>query len=94
MPPALEDDANYLMTADRFPDNTPDVYKRQVLVTPTYAWRIPRAVSEWLGKTELTGAAVSYTHLDVYKRQNMTRAAGEAFERLEPDKRILMYRCV
>ena len=22
---------------------------------------------------------------------NMTRAAGEAFERLEPDKRILMY---
>ena len=23
-----------------------------VLVTPTYAWRIPRVVSEWLGKTE------------------------------------------
>ena len=29
---------------------------RSVLVTPTYAWRIPRAVSEWLGKTALTGA--------------------------------------
>ena len=27
-----------------------------VLVTPTYAWRIPRVVSEWLGKTELTRA--------------------------------------
>ena len=27
-----------------------------VLVTPIYAWRIPRVVSEWLGKTELTGA--------------------------------------
>ena len=27
-----------------------------VLVTSTYAWRIPRVVSEWLGKTELTGA--------------------------------------
>ena len=27
-----------------------------VLITPTYAWRIPRVVSEWLGKTELTGA--------------------------------------
>ena len=27
-----------------------------VLVTPTYAWRIPRVVSEWLGKTELAGA--------------------------------------
>ena len=24
-----------------------------VLVTPTYAWRIPRVVSEWLGKTAL-----------------------------------------
>ena len=27
-----------------------------VLVTPTYAWRIPRVVWEWLGNTELTGA--------------------------------------
>ena len=27
-----------------------------VLVTPTYAWRIPRVVSQWLGNTELTGA--------------------------------------
>ena len=27
-----------------------------VLVTPTYAWRIPRVVLEWLGKTALTGA--------------------------------------
>ena len=27
-----------------------------VLVTPTYAWRIPRVVSEWLNKTALTGA--------------------------------------
>ena len=27
-----------------------------VLVTPTYAWRIPRVVSEWMGKTALTGA--------------------------------------
>ena len=24
-----------------------------VLVTPTYAWRIPRVVSEWMGKTAL-----------------------------------------
>ena len=27
-----------------------------VLVTPTYAWRIPRVVSQWLGNPELTGA--------------------------------------
>ena len=30
--------------------------ERLVIVTPTYAWRIPRVVSEWLGKTTLTGA--------------------------------------
>lgn len=27
VPPALEDEANFLMTADRFPDNTPNIYK-------------------------------------------------------------------
>ncbi|WP_186368172.1 Mu-like prophage major head subunit gpT family protein, partial [Yersinia hibernica] len=32
----LEDVANYLMTADRFPDNTPNIYKgtAEVLVVP------------------------------------------------------------
>ncbi len=30
----------------------PDV----IIVVPTYAWRIPRVVSEWLTKTELTSA--------------------------------------
>ena len=29
---------------------------RLVIVTPTYAWRIPRVVQEWLMKTELVGA--------------------------------------
>lgn len=28
-----------------------------ILVVPTYAWRIPRIVSEWLCKTKLNGAA-------------------------------------
>ena len=36
-----------------------------VVVVPTYAWRIPHIVQEWLEHT----APVSYTHLDVYKRQ-------------------------
>ena len=27
-----------------------------ILVTPTYAWRIPHIVSGWLGKAELVGA--------------------------------------
>ena len=30
--------------------------ERLVIVTPTYAWRIPRVVSGWLDKTALTGA--------------------------------------
>lgn len=36
VPPALEDVANYLMTADRFPDNTPNIYKgtAEVMVVP------------------------------------------------------------
>lgn len=29
--------------------------KSFIIVTPTYAWRIPHIVSEWLEKTELTG---------------------------------------
>ena len=38
--------------------DTAPVQTRQdvVLVTPTYAWRIPRVVSQWLGNIELTGA--------------------------------------
>ena len=27
-----------------------------IVVVPTYAWRIPRVVSDWIWKTELTGA--------------------------------------
>ena len=30
--------------------------ERLVIVTPTYAWRIPRIVKDWLLHTELTGA--------------------------------------
>ena len=30
--------------------------ERIIIVTPTYAWRIPRVVRDWLRKTELRGA--------------------------------------
>ena len=30
--------------------------ERLIVVTPTYAWRIPRVVRDWLRKTELRGA--------------------------------------
>lgn len=31
-----------------------------VIVTPTYAWRIPAAVEEWLGSVRLTGSAEAW----------------------------------
>lgn len=39
VPPALEDDANYLMTAEKFPDGTPNPYRNtaEVLVMPELA---------------------------------------------------------
>ena len=38
-------------------DTSPvDAGERLVLVTPTYAWRIPRVVRDWLLRTELRGA--------------------------------------
>ena len=38
-------------------DTSPvDTGERLVLVTPTYAWRIPRVVRDWLLRTELRGA--------------------------------------
>ena len=30
--------------------------ERVIIVTPTYAWRIPHVVRDWLRKTELRGA--------------------------------------
>ena len=42
-----------IKAADYGPVQTGD---RVILVTPTYAWRIPRIVSEWLCKTELIAA--------------------------------------
>ena len=46
-----------------------------VLVTPTYAWRIPRVVSEWLGKTALTGAERIWFVMDCGKIQPAARGA-------------------
>ena len=34
--------------------------ERLIIVTPTYAWRIPRVVRDWLLKTELRGAKRSW----------------------------------
>ena len=38
-------------------DTSPiEVNERLIIVTPTYAWRIPRIVRDWLTKTEFPGA--------------------------------------
>ena len=34
--------------------------ERVIIVTPTYAWRIPRVVRDWLRSTELRGAKRSW----------------------------------
>ena len=34
--------------------------ERLVIVTPTYAWRIPRLVRDWLLETEFPGAAQAW----------------------------------
>ena len=35
---------------------TVDTGSDVIMVTPTYAWRIPKIVSEWMAKTKWTGA--------------------------------------
>ena len=38
-------------------DTSPvETNERLIIVTPTYAWRIPRIVRDWLTKTEFPGA--------------------------------------
>ena len=46
-----------IKTFDTSPIETDE---RLIVVTPTYAWRIPRVVRDWLWKTELRGAKRSW----------------------------------
>ena len=59
-----------------------------VLVTPTYAWRIPRVVSEWLGKTALTGAERIWFVMDC--GSEIGNAAK--FNRILAEEKRLQYR--
>ena len=40
--------------------STIESQKPWIIVTPTYAWRVPRIVRDWLDKTELRGAREIY----------------------------------
>ncbi len=54
---ALGDTLLSLNDRIRAGDTTPvDTGERLVIITPTYAWRIPRIVRDWLLRTELRGA--------------------------------------
>lgn len=58
---AVGDNTLNLFRKLRGRDYTPlDSDRPWVVVTPTYAWRIPRMVSEWLTKTKLTGSKEIY----------------------------------
>ena len=54
---ALRDEIINLNARIKSGDTSPvETGERLVIVTPTYAWRIPRIVRDWLRKTELRGA--------------------------------------
>ncbi|MEI3129416.1 MAG: EFR1 family ferrodoxin [Oscillospiraceae bacterium] len=54
---ALGDEIVNLNDRIKASDTSPvETGERLVIVTPTYAWRIPRIVRDWLRKTELRGA--------------------------------------
>ena len=54
---ALGDEILNLNDRIKASDTSPiETGERLIIVTPTYAWRIPRVVRDWLLKTELRGA--------------------------------------
>ncbi len=54
---ALGDEIVNLNDRIKSSDTSPvETGERLIVVTPTYAWRIPRVVRDWLRKTELRGA--------------------------------------
>ena len=54
---ALSDEILNLNDRIKSGDTSPvETGERVIIVTPTYAWRIPRVVRDWLLKTELHGA--------------------------------------
>ncbi len=58
---AIGDEAVDLFSRLRNGDTSPiESQKPWVIVTPTYAWRVPRIVRDWLNKTELRGSREIY----------------------------------
>ena len=53
--------------------------ERVIIVTPTYAWRIPRVVRDWLRKTELRGAKQSPDWIAAIARSMLGSAFATIF---------------
>ena len=54
---ALDDELLSMNDRIKAGDTSPvEANERLIIVTPTYAWRIPRIVQDWLTKTEFPGA--------------------------------------
>ena len=58
---ALGDEIVNLNDRIKASDTSPiETGERLIIVTPTYAWRIPRVVRDWLRSTELRGARLAW----------------------------------
>ena len=68
---ALGDEILNLNDRIKASDTSPvETDERLIIVTPTYAWRIPRVVRDWLRKTELRGSEIG--NADKYNRELCT----------------------
>ena len=62
-----------------------------VVVTPTYAWRIPRLVANWIAKTELRGSREIYF---VMTCGGNIGNAGQYLKKLCAEKRLQYQGCM
>ena len=84
---AIRDEITDLNIKIKENDSSPVRTGRDVIiVAPTYAWRIPRIVSDWLSKTELIGAQRIWFVMDCGSE---TGNAAKYNRRLAQEKQLL-----
>ena len=66
--------------------------ERLVIVTPTYAWRIPRLVRDWLLRTELTGAKQAWFVMTCGSEKSVYFSFVTDFN-FQPDRKRIYNRC-
>ena len=84
---AIRDEITDLNIKIKENDSSPVRTGRDVIiVAPTYAWRIPRIVSDWLSETELIGAQRIWFVMDCGSE---TGNAAKYNRRLAQEKQLL-----